>query len=295
MDTMTGLTATPLSPALGAEVGGLDLREDLSPETVDAIRELWQRHLVLVFRGQQLTTDQQRRFAANFGTLGRRKRESTAFAKSKYALYEGDPAIREDPNLVLVSNITVEGKPIGSFAEADMWFHIDSGYAERPYKYTLLYSIKLPSEGGNTLFANMYSAYETLPEDLKAKLSGRKALHIHEYKRRDKVDVTKDISASPHYFHPVFTTHPETGRKSLFVDRLMTARIEGLDAEDSARTLAHLFDHAESPEFVYEHVWRLGDLVMWDNRCVTHGRTYFPEDQERILRRCTVEGEPPYE
>jgi taurine dioxygenase len=295
MDALTELTATPLSPALGAEITGIDLREELSGQTVAQIQELWRRYIVLVFRDQDLSTEDQRRFASNFGTLRERRRGGTKFAKSKYGLYEGDPEIRDDPNLMLVSNIIVDGKPIGAIAEGDMWFHIDSGYAERPYKYTFLHAIKLPSEGGNTLFANMYKAYETLPQDLKDKLKGRKALHIHEYKRTEKVDLTADFSNSPHAYHPVFTTHPETGRTSLFVDRLMTARLEGFPPEESAALLGQLFDHAERPENVYEHVWRYGDVVMWDNRCVTHGRTHFPEDQERILRRCTIEGEPPVE
>ncbi len=295
MDTLTELGATPLSPALGAEVTGIDLRHGMSGETAAQILELWRRYLVLVFRDQDLSTEGQRRFASNFGTLRERQRGGTKFAKSKYALWEGDPNIRDDPNLLLVSNVTVDGKPIGSLAEGDMWFHIDSGYAERPYKYTILHAIKLPSEGGNTLFANMYRAYEALPRDLRDRLKGRKALHIHEYKRREKVNLGEDFSNSPHAFHPVFTTHPETGRKSLFVDRLMTARLEGFAPEESAALLDRLFDHAERPENIYAHVWRYGDVVMWDNRCVTHGRTNFPKDQERILRRCTIEGEPPIE
>ena len=295
MDTLTELTATPLSPALGAEVRGIDLGHEMSDETVAQILDLWRRYLVLVFRDQDLSTEGQRAFASNFGTLRKRRRDGTKFAKSKYALWQGDPNIRDDTNLMLVSNITIDGLPIGSFAEGDMWFHIDSGYSERPYKYTFLHAIKLPTEGGNTLFANMYRAYETLPPDLKDKLKGCKALHIHEYKRREKIDLAADFSKSPHAFHPVFTTHPETGRKSLFVDRLMTARLEGFEAEVSAALLDQLFDHAESPKNIYEHIWRPGDLLMWDNRCVTHGRTNFPRDQERVLRRCTIEGEPPLE
>ncbi len=137
----------------------------------------------------------------------------------------------------------------------------------------------------------MYRAYETLPDDLKAILDGKKALHIHEYKRRSAVDISGNYADSPHYFHPVVATHPETGRKSLFVDRLMTARIDGLPDDESRDILGRLFDHAERPENVYAHKWRYGDLVMWDNRCVTHGRTDFPKDEERILRRCTIEGD----
>ncbi len=289
--TKTGLRITPLDAPLGAELSGIDLRDPLSPGQVADILEAWRRHLVLVFRGQDLGTEEQRRFAANFGTLYERRRGGTNFAKEKYGLYAGDPLIREDPNLMLVSNVRVDGKPIGAVADGDMWFHIDSGYAERPYRYTILHALKLPSSGGDTLFANMYKAYETLPEELKERIRGRKALHIHEYKRTAKVDLSRDFSASPHHLHPVVATHPETGRKSLFVDRLMTARIEGMDPEESARVLEALFDHAERPEMVYAHKWRLGDVVMWDNRCVTHGRTDFPHHEERILRRCTIEGD----
>lgn len=293
MDTLTKLTASPLSPALGAEITGINLGHEMAGETVAQILDLWRRHLVLVFRDQDLTTEGQRRFASNFGTLRERRRGGTTFAKSNYARWQGDPNIRDDPNLMLVSNVTIDGLPIGSFAEGDMWFHIDSGYSERPYKYTFLHALKLPTEGGNTLFANMYRAYEALPQDLKDRLKGKKALHIHEYKRREKVDLAGDFSKSPHAFHPVFTTHPETGRRSLFVDRLMTARLEGFAPQESTAVLEQLFDHAERREFIYEHIWRVGDLVMWDNRCVTHGRTTFPRDQERILRRCTIEGAPP--
>ena len=291
-DTEGRLRVTSLGAALGAEISGIDLREPLPPGRADEILEVWRMHLVLVFRDQALSTENQRRFAANFGTLHERRRGGTSFAKDKYGFYEGDPSIREDPNLMLVSNVRVDGKPIGAVADGDMWFHIDSGYSERPYRYTVLHAIKLPTSGGDTLFANMYKAYETLPGELKAKIAGRKALHIHEYKRTAKVDLSKDFSASPHYFHPVVATHPETGRKSLFVDRLMTARIEGLDEHESADILARLFDHAERPEMIYAHKWRPGDVVMWDNRCVTHGRTDFPRQEERILRRCTIEGDP---
>ena len=196
-----------------------------------------------------------------------------------------------DPHTLLVSNMKVDGKPIGAFGEGEMWFHIDSGYAEKPYKYTFLYGLKLPSWGGNTRFANMYRAYEELPEDIKRQIAGRRAMHVHEYKRAERVDTSADVSDAPHWYHPIVISHPETGRKSLFVDRLMTFRIEGMAHADSERLLNLLFDHSESPQFVYEHVWRLKDFVMWDNCCTTHGRTYFPENEERLLRRCTVEGE----
>lgn len=289
MVTTTDLRVTPMSDALGAEISGIDLGEDLPQAVIDEILRLWHEHIVLIFRDQDLTMEQQLAFAARFGELGERKRAPDALRDRTEGIYQ------TNENILLVTNIKVDGQPIGAFGDADMWFHIDSGYAERPYKYTILYGLELPSRGGNTLFCNTYKVYEALPEDLKAQLKGRKALHIHEYLRTEKVDVTKDISNSPHYYHPVFITHPETGRKALFVDRLMTRLIEGMEPEESERVLNRLFDFMERPEFIYEHVWRLGDVVMWDNRVAVHGRTWFPKEENRLLRRCTIEGEPLYE
>ena len=150
-----------------------------------------------------------------------------------------------------------------------------SGYSARPYKYTFLYALELPSTGGNTMFSNMYKAYEAVPEALKEKLTGKKALHIHEYNRARQADHSGDISDIPHYAHPVFITHPDTGRKTLFVDRLMTTRIEGMSQEESSAILDQLYDIGERREFIFEHVWKLGDFLMWDNRCTIHARTDF--------------------
>jgi taurine dioxygenase len=286
MDTVADITVTPLSSALGAEIGGIDLRDDLPQAVIDEIRRLWLEHIVLVFRGQEITQDQQLRFGARFGDLGARKRAGSKFAKTTVGTQQ------TEPHTLLVSNIKEDGNPIGAFGEGDMWFHIDSGYTERPYKFTILFGVELPSTGGDTLFSNGYKAYETLPDELKELLAGKKALHIHQYKRSEKVDISDDISDSPHWYHPVFITHPETGRKTLFVDRLMTAALEGFEPGDSARILEQLFEHVESPELVYAHKWQLGDVVMWDNRCTPHGRTWFPENERRLLRRCTIEGEP---
>ena len=283
-DTTAGIVVTPLSPACGAEISGVDLSRDLSDAAVEAIRAAWQKHLVLVIRGQDLTLEQQLRFAGRFGELGERKKAPEGLRERTEGIYQTDKFS------LLVSNMKVDGKPIGAFGEGDMWFHIDSGYSARPYKYTFLYGMELPSTGGNTLFANQYMAYDELPQDVKDKIEGLKALHIHEYKRSEKVDLSQDISNIPHWFHPVAIRHPETGKRALFVDRLMTQRIEGLSVAESEQLLNQLWDHAENPRFVYEHVWKLKDFVMWDNRCLTHGRTWFAPEENRLLRRCTVEG-----
>ena len=286
MQDVLDIEVRPLSPACGAEIRGVDLTKPLTEAQVNAIKDAWARHLVLVFRGQQVSQDDQLRFAAYFGDLGSRK-------KAPEALRGRAEGIQQDhEKVLLVSNIKVDGVPIGAFGEGEFWFHIDSGYSAKPYKYTFLYALELPSRGGNTMFSNMYKAYEAVPATLKERLRGKKALHIHEYNRAKQASLARDISDIPHYSHPVFITHPDTGRKTLFVDRLMTVRIEGVSEAESEAMLAQLYDIGERREFIYEHVWKLGDFLMWDNRCTIHARTDFPKDERRLLRRCTVEGEP---
>jgi taurine dioxygenase len=275
---------TPLSPALGAEISGVDLKQPLSSGEVAAIKDAWDKYLVLVFRDQQITQDDQLRFASYFGELGSRRKAPAKLAS------RAEGVLQDHEKVLLVSNIKIDGEAIGAFGDGEFWFHIDSGYTQRPYKYTFLFALELPSEGGHTLFSNMYKAYDAVPAELKRKLKGKRALHIHEYNRNRQASHAGDISSVPHCYHPVFTRHPDTRRKSLFVDRLMTTSIEGFSEEESAAILSQLYDIGERREFIYEHVWRLGDFLMWDNRCTIHARTDFPKDERRLLRRCAVEG-----
>ncbi len=278
------VTVTPLSPVLGAEISGVDLTRDLSDDVVAQIQQAWNDHIVIVFRGQEISQQDQLRFAAKFGPLAQRKKAPEQLRS------RAEGVLQLDPHVLLVSNKKINGVPVGAFGDGDMWFHIDSGYAEKPYAYTFLYGLELPSWGGDTLFSNMYLAYEALPELLKQRIAGKKALHVHEYKRNEKVAADTDLSNTPHWFHPVVITHPKTGRKSLFVDRLMTARIEGVSQQESDDILGQLYEIGEREEFIYAHKWRLGDFVMWDNLATVHARSYFPKEETRLLRRCTVEG-----
>jgi taurine dioxygenase len=289
MPDVLDVAVKPLSPACGAEVCGVDLTKPLPPAVVEAIKDAWSKHLVLVFRGQAISQEQQLRFASYFGELGNRKKAPEPLRARAEGIFQ------DNEKVLLVSNIKVDGLPIGAFGEGEFWFHIDSGYTAKPYKYTFLFALELPSIGGNTLFSNMYKAYEAVPQSMKERLRGKKALHIHEYNRSEQANIARDISGVPHWRHPVFISHPDTGRKSLFVDRLMTVRIEGMSDEESASALAALYDIGERCDFVYEHVWQPNDFLMWDNCCTIHSRTDFPKDERRLLRRCTVEGEPLYE
>ena len=158
---------------------------------------------------------------------------------------------------------------------------------------SMLYAIEVPSIGGNTLFANGYKAYETLPDDIKRRIDGRMALNAYDYDSAATKRGTRLAEGVPSYAHPVVRTHPATGRKALYVNRLMTVQIEGLPAQESDALLDLLFDHQERREFVYEHVWRPGDLLMWDNRCTLHARTDFSAGERRLMRRVTILGEKP--
>src|SRR3954464_8243052 len=216
MQDVIDIEVTPLSSACGAEIKGIDVTRPLSEAEVNAIKQAWAKHLVLVFRGQKVTQDDQLRFASYFGDLGSRKKAPDALKTRT----EG--VLQDNEKVLLVSNIKdADGNPIGAFGEGEFWFHIDSGYSPKPYKYTFLYALELPSTGGNTMFSNMYKAYEAVPPVLKQRLSGKKALHIHEYNRSKQAGSFGDISEIPPRFHPLFITHPGTGRKTLFVDRLM--------------------------------------------------------------------------
>ena len=270
-----------LSPNIGAEVIGVDVSQPLDEPVVAQILQAWHEHCVLLFRGQRLTEDEQVRFAGYFGELGR-------------VLRKDDWSSQHHPAVMLISNIREDGKLIGSLPDGEMMFHSDQCYAERPSMASLLYAIEIPSSGGNTLFANMYRAYETLPGDLKVPLAGKKALNVYDYDNNATTrGSSSDRQGIPSFAHPIFRTHPATGKKALYVNRLMTECIVGMDRAESDRVLALLFDHAENPAWIYEHRWQPGDLLMWDNRCVQHARTDFDASERRLLRRCVVLGDKP--
>jgi taurine dioxygenase len=256
----------PVSPALGVEVAGIDLAKALDEETFKRIERAWHEGLILLFRNQDIDEAQQTAFAARFGELA-----------SVLHKHGGRGA---HPGVMYISNIVENGK------------HSDQCYVERPAMATMLYAMEIPSRGGNTLFANMYRAYETLADELKRKIDGRRAWHVYDYAGNPtkRGGVAAD---APRFAHPVVRTHPATKRKALYVNRLMTEGIDGMPREQSDELLGFLFDHAEQPQFVYEHVWRPGDLILWDNRCTAHARTDFDASERRKLRRVAMLGDVP--
>ena len=272
----------PLSDAIGAEIRGADLQRPLSDDAFLAVRQAWFDHLIILFRDQDLTYDQQKDFAGRFGEVA--KRGGDRGSPEEKAAGEG---------VMLVSNIRKNGRPIGTLPDGEMMFHSDTPYREHPIKATMLYAIEVPSRGGETLFSNNYLAAETLPDHVKRRLSGRHAMHVFEYQVTHRPEGGFDRSALPHCAHPVFRKHPETGRVALYVSELMTDEIIGLPADESRDLLDRLFAHLRRPDFIYEHKWRPGDLLMWDNRCCNHARNDFPRNERRLLRRLTLHDEHP--
>jgi len=278
--TATTFDVVPLTKHIGAEIRGLDLRERPDDNTIRAVYRAWLDHLVIVFPGQNLSQEDLIRVTGYFGELGELSRPAKYFPKGYSRLL---------PGIMLISNIRENGEPIGALPDGEMMFHHDMIHAEVPSKATLLYSVEIPSTGGNTLFASGYAAYDTLDSATRDRLEGRKALHHYNYGSTQKGD-SRGTAAFAECIHPVFRTHEDTGRKAVYVNRLMTAGIVGMPPAESEPLLNAVFDHSEKREFVYEHGWRVGDLLLWDNRCSSHARTDFPSSERRLMLRTTVKG-----
>ena len=284
--TRTRLDVVPLTKNIGAEIRGIDLRDTLDDETIRAIHQAWLDHLVLVFRGQKFGQEDLVRATGYFGEIGPLSRPRELFPKGYEKLL---------PNIMMISNIRENGEVIGALPDGEMHFHHDMIHNEMPHNGTLLYSVEIPSDGGDTLFASGYAAYDTLDPAIRSRLEGRRTLNHYNYGTTIRGDISKATDAFHEAVHPVLRTHDETGRKAVYVDRLMTMRVLDMPQAESDELLNAVFDHSEKPEFIYRHAWRVGDLIVWDNRCSMHARTDFPSDQRRLLLRTTVKGTvPPY-
>ena len=274
------IEVVPLTRHIGAEVRGIDLRHKPDEETVRAIYQAWLDHLVLIFPDQKLEQEDLIRATGFFGQIGKLSRPPKYFPKGYSKLL---------PGIMMISNIRENGEPIGALPDGEMMFHHDMIHAEVPSKATLLYSVEIPSTGGNTLFASGYAAYDTLDPAIRERLEDKKALHHYNYGSTIKGD-NRGLEAFAERVHPVFRTHEDTGKKAIYVNRLMTVKVLDIPDDESDRLLNAVYDHAEKREFVYEHIWRVGDLLLWDNRCSSHARTDFPSTERRLMFRTTVEG-----
>ncbi len=281
VDTVQDFEIRPLDAALGAEVIGLDLDRPLSPEDFRRIHRAHLDHHVVVFRDQRITPAQQIAFSRRFGPL------------QIHVLHQFQLA--DHPEILIVSNVLKDGKPIG-LGDAGHFWHSDLSYKETPSLGSLLHAIELPEEGGDTLFANMHTAWDTLPAALQRRVEGLTAEHTYlaryaELQARSpwRPNLTPEqIAQVKPVVHPVVRTHPETGRKALFVSEHFTTKIVGLPEDESRALLDELFAHSVKPAHVYRHQWREHDLVFWDNRSLLHLAAGTPDHLRRVMYRTTI-------
>lgn len=291
------VTVRPTDAALGADIEGVDLSKELDAATVDAIKEAWFEHLVLRFRGQTLSDDDLMRFSAHIGEL-----DWAPIAAARVKVAGEDryvEAAREGRQYVtIISNVIENGKAIGGLGAYESVWHTDMSYNPEPPSASALYALEIPPSGGDTGFANMYVACDTLPEDLRRQVEGRVCRHDASRNsagelRRGFKDVT-DPRETPGADHPIIRTHPVTGRKAVFLGRRRNAYIPGLELEESERLLDALWAHATRDELAWYQKWRVGDLVLWDNRCTMHRRDAFDPNSRRIMHRTQMKGDRPY-
>ena len=276
-----------LDAAFGAEVLGLDLGLPLAAEDFRRIHRAHLDHHVLVFREQRITPAQQIAFSRRFGEL--------QIHVLKQFLLPGHPEI------LIVSNIVENGKPVG-LGDAGKYWHSDISYKELPSLGSLLHAQELPAQGGDTLFANMHLAYDTLPAALRNAVQGKRAVHSYlaKYGQLQKEGnwrpnlSAQQVAQVQAVSHPVVRTHPENGRRALFVSEGFTTHIEGLPEDESRQLLDELFAHSVRPEHIYRHRWQPHDLVFWDNRSLIHLAGGTPDHLRRKLYRTTIEGDVPF-
>src|SRR6266436_1473374 len=221
--TKTELEVVPLTRHIGAEIRGIDLREKPDDATVKAIYQAWLDHLVIIFPGQKLSQEDLIRATGYFGELGELSRPPKYFPKGYSSLL---------PGIMMISNIRENGEPIGALPDGEMMFHHDMIHKDVPSKATLLYSVEIPSYGGNTLFASGYAAYDTLDDKIRDRLEGKRALHHYNYGSTQRGD-DRGVEAFNECAHPVFRTHEDTGRKAVYVNRLMTVKFLDMDSAES--------------------------------------------------------------
>jgi len=285
------MNVIPTGRALGAEVTGIDLSKDVSAADRDFIFNAYAQHQVLLFRGQSLSFDDLLRLREVFGPPGKAANQLLGLGRKKY-LRDGMP-----DDITIISNIIdADGTPRGALGDGEAFWHTDSSFTETPISASLLHAIEVTDQGGETSFLNMYRAYEEMPPDLAARIEGKFANHskVHSsngVRRPEFADVT-DPSKAPGVRHPMVRTHPVTGRKCLYLGRRLNSYIFDLPLAESEKLLDEIWAHTCQDKYVWEHKWRVGDLLVWDNRCVMHHRKAFPSEARRLMHKSTTAGEP---
>jgi taurine dioxygenase len=283
MSMKYAIAVSPGGKPLGAEVTGVDLRA-LTGADFAAIHEAWNDRSVLLFRAQHLTDDDLIAFSRRFGDLDYAPIQET-----------GRRFVEGYPEIYVVSNVVVNGEPIGSLGAGEATWHTDMSYLESPPKASMLYALEVPPSGGNTHFCGMYHAYDALPDPLKHRIEGRMLKHDGTYNSggyvRQGVTAVNDPVTSSGAWHPLVCTHSETRRRALYLGRRRNAYIQGLPLAESEALLDELWAIATREEFTWHNEWRVGDLVLWDNRCTMHRRDPFNPGSRRVMHRTQIKSE----
>jgi taurine dioxygenase len=277
----------PFAEKVGAEIVGLDLSRPLNDADFSRVHRAHLDHHVVVFRDQHITPQQQIEFSRRFGVLQIHVLKQFLLANH--------------PEILIVSNIVENGQPVG-LGDAGKYWHSDLSYKELPSLGSMLYAQELPSEGGDTLFADMHLAWETLPEHLRKAVEGRSAVHSYTSRYRDGHNAqnwrptlsAEQLAQVVVVSHPIVRTHPENGRKALFVSEGFTTHIVGLPEDESQQILNELYAHSVRAEGVYRHKWQENDMVFWDNRSLIHLAGGTPDHLRRRLHRTTIQGDAPF-
>jgi taurine dioxygenase len=277
------IEVVPTGGGLGAEIRGLDLRQ-LHEQTFGLLHRAWIAFQVLLFRDQQLSDADLIAFSRRFGSLDVAPNQEG-----------GQRFVEGYPEIYVVSNVVENGQPIGSLGSGEAVWHTDMSYQVDPPKASVLYALEVPPSGGDTGFVNMYSAYEALPELLRARLEGLLVKHDGTYNSggyvRQGISATDDPVAAPGALHPLVCTHPESGRRALYLGRRRNAYIEGMPLAASESLLDEIWTYATRSEFTWYNHWKVGDLVVWDNRCVMHRREPFDAMERRVMHRTQIKAE----
>jgi taurine dioxygenase len=277
------LSVRPTGAALGAEVQDVDLRA-LGADTFAAIHRAWLDHQVLLFRDQTLTDEDLVAFSRRFGDLDEAPVQET-----------GQRYVEGYPEIYVVSNVVQDGVAIGSLGSGEAVWHTDMSYLPDPPKASVLYALEVPPSGGDTSFCSMYAAWEQLPAALRRRVEGLRVKHDGTYNSggyiRQGVTPTGDPRTSPGTLHPLVYIHPETGRPALYLGRRRNAYIENASLEESEALLDAVWSHATREPLTWRHQWRVGDLVLWDNRCTMHRRDAFEPATRRVMHRTQVKAD----
>ncbi len=275
----------PQPAPVGAEVRCGDLRT-LDEAGFAALRTAWLDNLVIVIRGQTLSDPELMAFGRRLGEL-----DCAPLAKT------GNERARAHEEVIVVSNVMEDGKPIGVLRDAEVVWHSDNSYRDVPLSFSALYSLEVPPSGGDTGFANMYRALETLPADLRRRIDKLTIKHDMTYNSvgdlREGFNHVTDVRDAPGPHHPIVRTHAETGYNALYLGRRPNAYIDGLPVAESEKLLEALWAHATQPQLTWHHQWKAGDLLIWDNRCVMHHREPFDAGSRRVMHRIQGKGDKP--